>query len=92
MFLIGTYLDITSFSIHDAVTLAYYQRNIGNLPKSITKNSVFCVDLNFCDIKDVLADDNGAYRVYGNKVKHYEIKGCKSIIWILNTFLLAKNT
>ena len=44
------------------------------LPKRMRKESHFYIDLNKFDIKDVLADDNGAYKEFGNKTKYFEFE------------------
>lgn len=43
------------------------------LPKEIHRDSVFLVDLNQFQLGDALADDNGAYIPYGNKIMLFDI-------------------
>lgn len=44
------------------------------MPKSITNDSEFLIDLNLFKLETALADDNGSYSSYGNKTGYYEIQ------------------
>ncbi|CAF1078926.1 unnamed protein product [Brachionus calyciflorus] len=65
--------DSANFFVYDSFEYAFSQESVKCLPKSIRKNCIFCVDLNMFSIGDTLADNNGAYRQYGNVTKFYEI-------------------
>ncbi|CAF1099583.1 unnamed protein product [Brachionus calyciflorus] len=66
-------VDLQTFHFFDAIRIAFTENSVQSLPKSVDKNSLFCIDLNVFKEGDVLADDNGAYKEYGNKTKIYKI-------------------
>lgn len=47
--------------------------SVTKLPKSTRTRNVFLIDLKKFNIKDVLADDNGSYKKYGNKLKIFSV-------------------
>lgn len=63
-----------NFKFEEAILFAFKNESVKSLPKAVNKNSCFCIDLNEFQLKNVLADDNGAYSQYGNKRKYYEIR------------------
>lgn len=67
-------INLKQFYFHDAIEYAFSQAPICGLPKSIKSNSVFCIDLNKFELQDVLADDNGSYKSYGNRIKFYLVE------------------
>ena len=92
------YENLKSFSIEYAIKYALDSELVKSLPKSVHETSIFAVDLNVFNLKDLLADDNGAYQEYGNKRKYYkftnsfDIMSCKSkpLIVDQNVYLVQK--
>ena len=62
------------FTFEDAIRFAFNYESILELPKSISENCSMVIDLNSFQLDDVLKDDNGQYKPYGNKTLFYEIK------------------
>lgn len=62
-------LDPENFFVHDSFSYAFSQEPVKCLSKSITKSSIFWVDLNTFSLGDALADHNGTYRQYDNATK-----------------------
>ena len=76
--------DINNFNINEAAMFAIKNEPVTELPKSVNKESFFLVDLNKFELKDALADDNGAYKQYGDKEKYVEIVGESDSFEIIN--------
>ncbi|CAF0964660.1 unnamed protein product [Brachionus calyciflorus] len=75
----------SSLNIKEAISLIFKQNAVSYLPKSVTKNSDFVIDMTKFKHKNILSDDNGSYKHYASKTYLYEIlKGEKDSLSISN--------
>lgn len=78
-----------SFSTEYAIKYALDSELVRSLPKSVHETSIFAVDLNVFNLKDLLGDDNGAYQEYGNKRKYFKFSNSFDIMSCKNKPLIV---
>ncbi|RNA09143.1 hypothetical protein BpHYR1_028160 [Brachionus plicatilis] len=66
-------LDLHNLSVYHVIEYILNNLNCEVLTKEIHCDSVFLVDLNQFQLGDALADDNGAYIPYGNKIMLFDL-------------------
>ena len=84
--------NLKSFSVECAIKYSLDSEPVKSLPKSVIETSIFAVDLNVFNLKDLLADVNSAYQEYGDKGNYHRFTNSFDIMFCSNqSVIIDKN-